>query len=340
MQELLSRVSPPAHGSRRKRGSGEAGGGGAGGVGAGGGASSSHVHPTAVATVWGHGGGGDGGGGGGGGGGVGGSSSGGVGGSGAYGSHGGQAGGGLRSRPGSAGSGSGDGVGPGSGPPSFSASGGGGSAWSAAGVAVPLTPSMTWGGGGEERPASIRNPGRISILVVDDSNISSKLAMRKLVALGHDTMHAENGQVALELLRRFPADFDLVLLDIVMPVMDGIELLTVMQHDMALRCIPIVMLSGLEDEMLGVCPFPSHLSVTLSISVLFLCFTLVSFLPKSLPLFDFLRFCVRFCDELVLIYLLAFGREVGWRLQSVLRRMSRRSRRQFSKGLVDVGPEL
>jgi CheY-like chemotaxis protein len=41
----------------------------------------------------------------------------------------------------------------------------------------------------------------VSILVVDDSNISSKLAVRKLAALGHDTVHAENGQVALDILR-------------------------------------------------------------------------------------------------------------------------------------------
>jgi PleD family two-component response regulator len=45
------------------------------------------------------------------------------------------------------------------------------------------------------------NKDRVSILVVDDSNISSKLAVRKLAALGHDTVHAENGQVALDILR-------------------------------------------------------------------------------------------------------------------------------------------
>mmetsp|Transcript_3413 Transcript_3413/g.4799 ORF Transcript_3413/g.4799 Transcript_3413/m.4799 type:complete len:622 (-) Transcript_3413:198-2063(-) len=99
--------------------------------------------------------------------------------------------------------------------------------------------------------ATIRTASKQSILIVDDSNISSKLALRKLVSLGYDTMHAENGKVALELLRRFPKDFDLVLLDIVMPIMDGVELLTTIQDDNDLKKIPVCMLSGLEDETLA-----------------------------------------------------------------------------------------
>jgi len=97
---------------------------------------------------------------------------------------------------------------------------------------------------------NLAKEGKVFILVVDDSNISSKLAIRKLSPLGYDTMHAENGKVGLELLRRFPRDFDLVLLDIVMPVMDGIELLNIMQGDDILKHIPVCMLSGLEDDLL------------------------------------------------------------------------------------------
>ncbi|CAM9553152.1 unnamed protein product [Chrysoparadoxa australica] len=100
-------------------------------------------------------------------------------------------------------------------------------------------------------PTALRHDGRMLMLVVDDSNISSKLALRKLAALGHDTMHAENGQVALELLRRFPNEIDLVLLDIVMPVMDGLELLKLIQGDENLKHIPVIILSAVEDEVLG-----------------------------------------------------------------------------------------
>jgi CheY-like chemotaxis protein len=45
--------------------------------------------------------------------------------------------------------------------------------------------------------------------------------------------------------------YDLVLLDIVMPTMDGVEVLTTMQSDKNLVDIPVAMLSGLEDEMLA-----------------------------------------------------------------------------------------
>lgn len=45
----------------------------------------------------------------------------------------------------------------------------------------------------------------------------------------HSTMHADNGQMALDLLRKMPTKINLVLLDVVMPVMDGIKLLTVIK---------------------------------------------------------------------------------------------------------------
>lgn len=45
----------------------------------------------------------------------------------------------------------------------------------------------------------------------------------------HATEHAANGQAALALLRRDPTKFFLVLLDVVMPVMDGVELLTLIK---------------------------------------------------------------------------------------------------------------
>ncbi|KAG5192516.1 hypothetical protein JKP88DRAFT_292802 [Tribonema minus] len=99
-------------------------------------------------------------------------------------------------------------------------------------------------------PSSTVGATRITILVVDDSNISSKLAVRKLASLGHRTVHADNGLNALEMLRS-GQEVDLVLLDIVMPVMDGVELLTILQADEALRHIPVVMLSGLEDKILA-----------------------------------------------------------------------------------------
>jgi Response regulator receiver domain len=63
----------------------------------------------------------------------------------------------------------------------------------------------------------------ICILIVDDSHISCKLASRALETLNYSSKVALNGETALTMLRRDPAAFDLVLLDIVMPGLDGIE---------------------------------------------------------------------------------------------------------------------
>lgn len=61
-------------------------------------------------------------------------------------------------------------------------------------------------------------------------------------ALGHEAEQAENGAVALEMMKAEP--FDLILLDIVMPVMDGHEVLRVMQAHEVLRSIPVIVISA------------------------------------------------------------------------------------------------
>jgi DNA-binding response OmpR family regulator len=61
---------------------------------------------------------------------------------------------------------------------------------------------------------------------------------------GHTSAVAENGQQALEMLRAEP--FDLVLLDIMMPEMDGYQVLEHMKADGALRDIPVVVISALD----------------------------------------------------------------------------------------------
>ena len=59
------------------------------------------------------------------------------------------------------------------------------------------------------------------LLVVDDNKVTRLLLMRSVELLGHRVASAENGLIALELLRAEP--FDLVLLDMEMPEMDGLE---------------------------------------------------------------------------------------------------------------------
>jgi CheY-like chemotaxis protein len=86
-----------------------------------------------------------------------------------------------------------------------------------------------------------------SILVVDDSRLSAtKLAMA-MRTLGHRTETAANGAEALHRLRE--QTFDLILLDIVMPEMDGYTVLEALKDDEALRDIPVIVISSLDDEI-------------------------------------------------------------------------------------------
>lgn len=90
---------------------------------------------------------------------------------------------------------------------------------------------------------------RARVLVVDDNELNQKLLTRALEEQGHAPVTAHNGRDALALLRAdHGADFDVVLLDILMPEMDGYATLAEMQTDAKLRHIPVIMISAL-DEM-------------------------------------------------------------------------------------------
>ncbi len=82
------------------------------------------------------------------------------------------------------------------------------------------------------------------LLVVDDNKVNRLLLTRNLELMGHRVAVAENGRVALETLRREP--FDLALLDIEMPEMDGFEVLEQIRGDLQLRDVPVIVTSSLE----------------------------------------------------------------------------------------------
>ncbi|MGR8981160.1 MAG: response regulator [Gammaproteobacteria bacterium] len=84
-----------------------------------------------------------------------------------------------------------------------------------------------------------------SILVVDDNDDNRNILSRKLARQGHRITMAESGRRALEWLRRAP--FDMVLLDIMMPGMDGYEVLDNIKSDPNLRPIPVVIISANKD---------------------------------------------------------------------------------------------
>src|SRR4030042_1041057 len=90
-----------------------------------------------------------------------------------------------------------------------------------------------------------RNPISCRLLVVDDNKVNRLLLGRGLEQQGHTVDFAENGRQALEMLRSKP--FDLLLLDIQMPEMDGYQVLEHLASDLHLRDLPVIMTSALEE---------------------------------------------------------------------------------------------
>ena len=89
-------------------------------------------------------------------------------------------------------------------------------------------------------------PGRV--LVVDDTDFNRQLLARLLRRIGHEPVEAGDGRQALDRLRD-PAEppIDVILLDIVMPVMDGYETLAAIADDPALRHLPVIVISGVDE---------------------------------------------------------------------------------------------
>jgi len=89
-------------------------------------------------------------------------------------------------------------------------------------------------------------PGRI--LVVDDTAFNRQLLARLLRGIGHETVEAEDGQQALDRLRALDEPpIDVILLDILMPEMDGYEVLEALAADPALRHLPVIVISGVDE---------------------------------------------------------------------------------------------
>ncbi|MBD2040449.1 adenylate/guanylate cyclase domain-containing protein [Microcoleus sp. FACHB-672] len=84
-----------------------------------------------------------------------------------------------------------------------------------------------------------------AVLVVDDIEANRDLLGRRLKRHGYTVTVAEDGSQALELMQAQP--FDLVLLDIMMPKMNGYQVLEQLKADSSLRHIPVIMISAVDD---------------------------------------------------------------------------------------------
>ena len=84
-----------------------------------------------------------------------------------------------------------------------------------------------------------------TILIVDDNPVNRLLLGRGVEQQGHGVVFPGHGREALELLRQ--RDFDLVLLDVEMPELDGYQVLDELKADPRLRDLPVVMTSALDE---------------------------------------------------------------------------------------------
>lgn len=94
--------------------------------------------------------------------------------------------------------------------------------------------------------------GRRTVLVVDDQQDIRLMCRVNLALEGYDVLEATDGAAALEMIRRYRPD--LVLLDVMMPGVDGWQVLEAVTSDAELASIPIVLLTARvqrEDELRG-----------------------------------------------------------------------------------------
>ena len=88
--------------------------------------------------------------------------------------------------------------------------------------------------------------GRSILLVDDDAGVRESLAAM-LRHEGHEVITARDGEQALGLLRKGPLP-DVILLDLMMPVLSGWEFLDVKAREAALREVPVVLMTGYTEQ--------------------------------------------------------------------------------------------
>src|SRR5207244_3957400 len=84
-----------------------------------------------------------------------------------------------------------------------------------------------------------------TILIVEDNAINRDLLARRLVREGHTVAVATDGRQGLATARS--RDFDLILLDIIMPELNGLQVLEQLKADERLRHVPVIMISAFNE---------------------------------------------------------------------------------------------
>jgi class 3 adenylate cyclase len=107
-----------------------------------------------------------------------------------------------------------------------------------------LTRRLAGKGGPAPAPCWTTSSSR-ALLIADDNRVNRLLLARGLEQQGHTVGFAEHGLEALDLLRR--QHFDLLLLDVLMPELDGYQVLAELKLDPHLRDVPVIMTSSLDE---------------------------------------------------------------------------------------------
>ena len=110
-----------------------------------------------------------------------------------------------------------------------------------------VTAENSTGGKLEGRKEKFFEDLRPKILIIDDSEMNRAI-LREVLGEEFAVLEAANGEEGLEYLEEHEEDISLVLLDIIMPVMDGFEVLRVMSEKNFLDNIPVIMISSEESE--------------------------------------------------------------------------------------------
>jgi CheY-like chemotaxis protein len=108
---------------------------------------------------------------------------------------------------------------------------------------MPLPESTLPNAGASSAPDPAQSPTRRRVLVIDDSVLVREAAKVALAAAGgYEVVVAESGEEGIELAAS--ANPDAILLDVVMPGMDGLEVLERLRAGLATASIPVVMLTA------------------------------------------------------------------------------------------------
>lgn len=93
-------------------------------------------------------------------------------------------------------------------------------------------------------PARFEKDGiRRLVLIVDDENVNRRL-LGKIIEEEYDVIYAEDGEEALDLIKKREKTLSMILLDLIMPKMDGYELLALLHDDPNLSRIPVIVLTS------------------------------------------------------------------------------------------------